>query len=179
MTQAPLFDACYLVDASSLIDLDGLNRYASGQVPPPLSYTPQERALVWDGLLRLARDGRIKLIRQVKGELERWDRAALDRLKVYRGHRVPVTNDLRRRYTALLNKYPELMPRDPAYDPADPWLIVAAQKYGFVIVTEELAKAARKSRAKTPPIPDICGREGVPCKSLRKLANEEGWLPPP
>ena len=179
MIQRRLFDPSYVVDTSSFMDLDGLNRYVSGQAPPPMSYSPQERALVWDGLLRLARDGRIKLIRQVKGELTRWDPAALERVKVYKGHRVPVTNDLRRRYTALLNKYPGLVPQDPAYDPADPWLIVAAQKYGFVIVTEELPKAIRKSKAKTPPIPDICQREGILCKSLRELANDEGWLPPP
>jgi len=65
-----------------------------------------------------------------------------------------VNNELRLRYQWLLAQYPRLIPTDPAHDPADPWLIVSAQQYGFTIVTEELPTSVRRTRPRHgPPIP--------------------------
>jgi hypothetical protein len=106
----------------------------------------------------------------------------LDRLRSFRGHKVlRQTNDLRGRYRDLMQRHPDLARAiaryDPTQDPADPWLVVNAQKHGHVVVTEELRRSVRTGRARHgPPIPDICDREGVRCISLRQLANDERWL---
>jgi hypothetical protein len=167
MTQARLW-AVFLVDTSCLMRLDGLDR----PPPDPPAYSPQERQRIWQGLTALAQDGRLKLIKQVKGELERWHPVALSRLKPIPGTRMPrVNNELRLRYQWLLAQYPRLIPADPA------WLIVSAQQYGFTIVTEELPTGVRRSRPRHgPPMPDLCNELGIPWTSLRSLAGAEGWI---
>jgi hypothetical protein len=128
--------------------------------------------------MALAEQGRLKLIKQVKEELKRWHPTALSRLKPIKGTKMPrVNNELRLRYQWLLAQYPKLIPADPAFDPADPWLVVSAQQYGFTIVTEELPTSARKTRPRHgPPIPDLCDELAIPWTSLRALARAEGWL---
>jgi hypothetical protein len=178
MTQATFLEPVYLVDASSLIDLDGMNRYLQTAPPPAANYTPRERGLIWHGLEELAAAGRLKLIKQVREELERHDLAVLQRLQVYPGARMPpVRRDLQLRYKALLAEYRDLMPKDPAYDPADPWLIVAAQKWGYTIICEEVPAAQKTKRPKTTPIPDICASKSIPCVRLRRLGNDLCWIP--
>lgn len=173
MTQSRLW-SIFLLDTSSLVRLDGLDR----PPPSPPAYSSAERLKIWVQLEALCRDNRLKVVKQVKEELSRWDPAALDRLKRHPFHRTPrLNNDLRLRYQRLLTSYPNLLPRDPKHDPADPWLIVAAQHYGMTIITDELPRSIRRSRARRgPPIPDICDDLGIPWTSLGELARAEGWI---
>lgn len=173
MTQAWLWSV-FLLDTSCPMRLDGLD----WPPPSPPAYSEQEREQVWQGLIALAREGRLKLIKQVKEELERRHPTALSRLKPIKGTKMPrVNNELRLRYQWLLAEYSRLIPDDPAFDPADPWLVVSAQQYGFTIVTEELPTSARRSRPRHgPPIPDLCDALGIPWTSLRGLARFEGWI---
>lgn len=60
-----MFDPVYLIDTCSLMRLDGLNREPPGSTP----YTVLERGLIWDGLEWLANDGRLKLIKQIRGSM--------------------------------------------------------------------------------------------------------------
>lgn len=182
MTQATFLPAVYLLDSCCPIHLEGLNRVLPGQPPGPLAFTPLERGLIWQGLERLTGEGRLQLIKQVVEELR--DPAflpVLNRLQSFRGYRVfRMSNDLRLRYRQLMTKYPELARAiaryDPQRDPADPWLIVYAQKYGYAIATEEVPSSQRRAKARRgPPIPDVCDSEGIHCVNLRRLANDEGW----
>ncbi|MEX0682350.1 MAG: hypothetical protein WD904_09565 [Dehalococcoidia bacterium] len=116
MTQAR-FWAIFSIDTSSLVTLDGLDR----PPPDPPAYTPSERAAVWLGLEDLCQNGRLKLIKQVKHELKRWNPQALERLRLFKQHELPRTNnELRLRYQRLMFVYPAMLPRDPRFDPADP-----------------------------------------------------------
>ncbi len=172
MTQATLWSIC-LLDTSSLMRLDGLD----WPLPVPAAYTPEERRDVWAKLIDLSQDGRLKLIKQVKEELKRKHPTALDRLKAIKGTKMPrINNELRQRYQWLLGQYPRLISSDPRFDPADPWLIVSALQYGYTVITEELPRSARQSRAKRPPIPDVCDAVQVQWTSLRRLAEAEGWI---
>ena len=183
MIQATFLPPVYLLDSSSPIHLEDLNRILPGQPPATPAFTAREREPIWEGLERLANDGRLVLIKQVVEELS--DPAfipVLDRLRSFRGYRVlKHTNDLRRRYRDLMRRHPDLARAiaryDPTRDPADPWLVVNAHKHGLTIVTEELRRTVRAGRPRRgPPIPDICDKEGIRCISLRHLANDEGWL---
>ena len=71
MTQFWLLAGVYVVDTSSLVTLDNKHAVLPGQPPRQPAFTLAERALIWDGLERAAKAGRIKLIRQVKAELAR------------------------------------------------------------------------------------------------------------
>ena len=173
MTQTSYVEV-YSIDTSSLMHLDGRDW------PPPVvpAFSPAERGVIWCGLEQLARGGGLKLIRQVKEELRLNHPEALKRLSVYPGHKAArLNNRLRLRYQNLLAKYPKLIPRYPNTDPADPWLVVYAQEYALVIVTEELPTGVRKSKSRTIPIPDVCQQERVPWMDIRTLANHLGWLP--
>jgi len=173
MTQARLWSA-FLLDTSCPMRLDGRDR----PPPSPPAYSDQEREQVWEGLIALAQEGRLKLVKQVKGELERRHPAALRRLKAIKGTKMPrVNNELRLRYQWLLAQYPKLIPDDPRFDPADPWLVVSAQQYGFTIMTEELPTSVKRTRPRRgPPIPDLCDELRIPWTSLRTLATAEGWI---
>ncbi len=177
MTQLA-FQPVYLCDGCCIIRLDGKDRMP----PAPPDFTPQERALIWDGLERLTGAGRLKLISQVKEELSRWHPEGLKRLVPYPGHRVNLPRSPANilLWRQVVSRYPDIGPR-PGKDPADPWLIVAAQKFRYPIVTMELALSERSPRAnKKLRIPDICALEGMPLPmNLRQLAVVEGWLPQP
>lgn len=160
------------------MELDNRHLVLPGQPPRAPSFTAIEQGLIWDGLDGLARNGRLKLITHVKMELRRWHPDALNHLKGYRGHRAPNrTPDLVRRYQVVMGQFPRLIERDPKYDPADPWLIAMAQKYGYTVVTEEKPVAERSRPGRKTPIPDVCHALGIPSVNLRGLAVLEEWLP--
>lgn len=168
----------YLLDSSSIIRLDGKDR-----VPPTSPFTADEQSKIWDGLEQFAKDGRLKLIRQVREELGRHDPAGLKRLK-----EIPGVNLIIRRTPAIVLKYqsittahPDLMKGGSRFDPADPWLILASELHGHIIVSEELSKTERTTliarKLKLERIPDVCiARRLDPAIKLRDLALQEGWI---
>ena len=167
-----------VIDTSSLVELDNKHLILPGQAPRPPSFSVEEQALIWDGLESLANGARLKLITQVKAELARWNPEALNRLKAYRGHRAPNrTPDLVRQYQAVMSQFPRLIERYPKYDPADPWLIAMALKYGYTVVTEETPAAEKARPPRKVPIPDACQALGVAWLHLRAFAELEEWIP--
>jgi len=168
----------YLIDTSSLVELDNKHLVLPGQPARLPSFSVLEQALIWDGLENLAKNGRGKLIRQVKAELERWNPDALNRLKIYPGHRAPNrTPDLVGIYQNVMSQFPRLIERYPKYDPADPWIIAMARKYGYAVVTEETPAAEKAKSPRKTPIPDVCQALGMTCLNLRGLAELEEWIP--
>jgi hypothetical protein len=168
----------YLLDSSSIIRLDGKDR-----VPPVSPFTTDEQSKIWDGLERLAKDGRLKLIRQVREELARHDPAGLKRLKEISGVNLIVrrTPDIVLKYQRITTAHPDLMKGGSRFDPADPWLILASEMHGHIIITEELSKTERTTlitrKLKLERIPDVCvARKLEPAIKLRDLAIHEGWI---
>lgn len=178
MTQARMFGRVYYIDCSSLMELENRHVILSpGKTP---TFSKLEQGLIWEGLEVLADEGRLKLIKQVRAELQRWHPVALARLNAFAGCRVPPTNnDLRRRYQTIVATYPRWAKKvvQSKYEPADPWLIASTQKYGGILITEELPAARQlRPRKNRPKIPDACEALGVPYQTLREVALEEGWL---
>ena len=168
----------YLIDSSSIIRLDGKDRN-----PPVVPYTPKEKAAIWDGLKEFADEGRLKLIKQVKEELSRHDPGGLKALKEYPRQKLIIrrTVDVVKHYRLITTKHPDLMSGGSRFDPADPWLILAAERFGYTIITEELLKRDRTTlkprRRKMDRIPDVCKiRRLKDSISLRGLAQQEGWI---
>lgn len=168
----------YLIDSCSIIRLDGKDRN-----PPVVSYTANEKEAIWDGLKEFADEGRLKLIKQVKEELRRHDPGGLKVLKEYPRQKLIIrrTADVIKHYRLITTSHPDLMRGGSRFDPADPWLILAAERYGYTIITEELLKKDRttlKSRKRNMErIPDVCKiRKLEDSIGLRDLAKLEGWI---
>jgi hypothetical protein len=168
----------FLIDSCSVIRLDGKDRN-----PPVLSYNTVERELVWSGLEAMAEVGRIKVIKEVREELERYDPDGLERLKQYPACRLIIrrTQNVVQKYQAIASAYPDLLKGGSRFNPADPWLIVAADRLDCQIVTEELLKSQRTTQTrrlqKRERIPDVCVAEGLKSTiSLRDLALKKGWI---
>ncbi|MBI4236605.1 MAG: DUF4411 family protein [Chloroflexi bacterium] len=174
MTQLGFYET-YLLDACCITRLDGKDR--RNYSPPQFSQS--ERAIIWTGLESLVGAGRLKIIRQVKDELRHLYPEGLQHLAAYPGHRLVIhrTAATIAEYQALLRKYPDIAPK-PRRGNGDPWLILAAKRFRFPIVTMELSRADRSPRAnKKMRIPDICALENITYYNLRRLAQHENWLP--
>ena len=168
----------YLIDSSSVIRLDGKDRN-----PPAQLYTAVERELVWQGLEQWAETGRIKVIKEVREELERYDPDGLKRLRQYPAQRLIVrrTQAIVQAFQNITTAHPDLMKGGSKYNPADPWLILVAEKYDYTIITEELPRSARttlkRRKQRLERIPDVCAaRTMKPITNLRDLAVKEGWI---
>jgi hypothetical protein len=171
------FSTVYLLDTCTVVGLDGKHR------PPTSQYSSAERVLIWEELETLANDGRVKLIKQVKAELKRWHPGGLARFAPYPGHRLIVkrTADVVRHYQLITTQHPDLARAGRMkFDPADPWLIVAAERHGYTVVTDELLQADRATlkgrKQREQRIPDVCKIRNVPCVKLRDLAIQLGWI---
>jgi len=182
MTQTSLgFYPIYIIDTCCVMELDNAHQVLKGQDPPAPRYTDAERAAAWEGLERLAKDRRLKIISFVRDELSAKYPAVLPKLDSFPHTRCNKTNRIRRAYQELMARHPKVRegwPPDPTWDDADPWIVAFAQTHGFVVVTEELPaeQSKRKKHRKGIPIPDLCRDEGIRCVSLRRLAGSEGWL---
>jgi hypothetical protein len=146
-------------------------------------YTISEKKAIWNGLKEFAEDGRLKLIKQVKEELRRHDPDGLKVLKEYPRQKLIIrrTADVIRRYRVITTSHPDLMRGGSRFDPADPWLILAAELYDYTIITEELLKKDRTTlkpcKQNMERIPDVCKiRRLKNSIGLRDLAKLEGWI---
>jgi hypothetical protein len=168
----------YLIDSSSVIRLDGKDHN-----PPAQLYTAVERELIWQGLETWTEAGRIKIIKEVREELQRYDPDGLNRLRQFPAHRLIIrrTAAVVQKFQEITTNHPDLMRGGSRFNPADPWLILAAEKYDYPIITEELLRSARTTQRRRQQrrerIPDVCGVRGLkPTTGLRDLAIQEGWI---
>jgi hypothetical protein len=168
----------YLIDTSSVLRLDGLDDLA-----PSDPFSSSERDAIWNGLKIFADEGRLKLIKQVKAELRKHDKRGLYKLTNYPQHELIMPRaEVAAIYRDVTSKHPDLIPRVSTSNPADPWLIVAAEKFSYTIITEEKSKADRSQHLPRrlldmERIPDVCKERGLETPiTLRELAKNEGWI---
>jgi hypothetical protein len=172
-------DEVYLLDTSSLLRLDGLDDLA-----PIDPFTDAERDAIWDGLKKFAEQGRLKIIKQVKAELKRHHKRGLYRLINSPRHEmiIPRNEATSRIYRDVTSKHPDLIPVVSTRNPADPWLIVAAEISEYRIICEEKSKEERsqhqpRRKLDQERIPDVCKARHLPAPiKLRDLAKQEGWI---
>jgi Domain of unknown function (DUF4411) len=132
--------------------------------------------------------GTIEGYQEVREELERYDPDGLERLKQYPACRLIIrrTQKIVQQYQAITSAHPDLMKGGSRFNPADPWLILVAEKLNCRIITEELLKSQRTTQTprlqKRERIPDVCASRQFkprgldPTISLRDLALLEGWI---
>jgi Domain of unknown function (DUF4411) len=153
----------------SVVRLDGKDGNPSAQ-----PFTEAEQAAIWEGLEKLAEEGRIKLVKQVKSELWRHDRKG--RARLFKSS--PVI----KLYRDVTTNHSDLMKGGSRRDPGDPWLIVAAELFDYTIICEELLKKDRspplpRRKRMMERIPDVCqARRLRDAIRLRDLAKQEGWI---
>ena len=150
-----------------------------------IQYTASERMSIWAGIEVLANDGRLRILDQVLEELGRKYPEVLPRLASLDDYRAPrTTNALRILFSQVIAECPDLLDEDSPYEQADGWLVASAVEYGYCVTTDELPSALRTSKRSKVHIPDACeslpGKIGcakIRCRTLREIANDEGWLP--
>jgi hypothetical protein len=140
------------------------------------------RDQIWLHLETMITSDRLKTVPQFWPELEFNDQESYKRL--YRHHdkfTIPTDDDTDFRVLNLISKHPTIIDYRLHYtrEPADPYLVVYAQKYGVAIITDEKPLAQRIGRRKNRRhmIPDVCNAEGIKCKCLEDFLRDEGVVP--
>jgi len=158
----------YLLDTSCFMSLDGIGRTNR--------FGDAERERIWKGIQSLG--GRVTIITHVRTELKKnYPTGKLpDRIKSLpcKMTGLPIVS-VAKRVKNILDNFPTLINVNSPHtrDPADPWIIAAAQEYGYVVVTEELKKSVRQHDKDRDHIPDVCDALGVKCITLRDFIIAE------
>ena len=167
---------CHLIDCSSIMVFSGAD-YAN-----PMRFTTY-REQIWTFLENKVDSDKLKTVPQVWGELEFNDPAAWERLRPRRNQfLLPSEHDTDLRIINILSKYPKLVDKNQHYtrDPADPYLIAYAQKWGLPIICDEkpLEQRIGARKSKRLMIPDVCKLEkNMICINLEKYLKDEGVIP--
>ena len=142
------------------------------------------REQIWVHLENMISADRLKTVAQVLPELEFNDPESYKRLYPLRDKFVVPTDDQTDfRVLNLISKYPRIIDKGQTYtrEPADPYLIVYAQKLGIPIINDEKSLAQRTGARKNRRlmIPDVCEREGMKGQSicLEKFLKDNGVIP--
>ncbi len=129
-------------------------------------YVRQDRQRIYDGVVSLARAGRVRTVRQVFDELKKFE-DQYGALKEYRSLlQIPAEQQFVENVSNIITQLGENAPwlweqvggRNP--DPADPWLIAVAATYGYTVVTNENPRSPKR-------IPAACRLPSVACSCIR------------
>src|SRR6185503_11379433 len=94
----------YLIDTSSVLRLDGIDDLA-----PKDPFSDSERVAIWEGLKKFSTDGRLKVIKQVKGELRRLYKRGLYKLTSFPNHELLMKKaDVTKIYQDVTSNHPDL-----------------------------------------------------------------------
>ena len=122
--------------------------------------------MVWDTVIRLIEEGRLKTVEQVVAELKNVDEAAYARVRHYNLEFVErITPDLFKEAGRISQTHPRMSRPWHQNDSADPWLVATAKLNGYVVVTDERNRRGR--------IPMVCGKENVECMDLAAFIEAE------
>jgi len=141
------------------------------------------REQIWTFLENQIDSDKLKTVPQVWGELEFNDSASHTRLSPRRNQFLLASeHDTDLRIINILSKYHKLVDSNQMFtrEPADPYLIAYAQKYGIPIICEEKSLEERigKRKNKRLNIPDVCKLEkNLVCKKLEIYLKDEGVIP--
>lgn len=107
----------------------------------------------------------------VRDELVRKDDEVSQWARTQSGLFVPLDEDVQKETAATLERCPKLVGKGGGRNMADPFVIGLALAIGGVVVTEETPSG----NLDKPRIPDVCKELGVPCLSLVRFIQAQGW----
>jgi hypothetical protein len=121
---------------------------------------------IYNGLILMAANGRLKTVRQALDEVKKFD-GAYDFIKT---HRDTFQIETEQQYCADVSDKIEYLGKNAAYlwpqtggknpDPADPWLVAVASCYGYTLVTNESPRREKR-------IPAACKLPRSSCRCIR------------
>jgi len=149
----------YAIDTSSLMEV-------------ARCYSPSQASRVWDGIVGLIKNGRLKSSEFVMEELERNDAAAYQRLRQHRSCLVvSMTPVLAGEAGQIAYRFPKMSrPRNPR-ERGDTWVIAIAKVHTLIVVCNESTSDGKKQK-----MPWVCGQLGVQCEDLQWLVQTEQLL---
>ncbi|MBF0562046.1 MAG: DUF4411 family protein [Alphaproteobacteria bacterium] len=148
----------YSIDSSALIH--GWRR----------AYRPKNFGFVWDHLNLLIQEGRLKASIEILNELKKKDDELFKWCKERREFLfVEIDDACQSEVIRIMAAYPRLVDTVKGRSGGDPFVIaLAATTQPFMtVVTEESPGKQR--------IPDVCNNEGIPCKRLADMIEQEDW----
>ena len=121
---------------------------------------------IYEALIGMAREKKLRTVRQTFDELKRFG-TVTDILKPYRNFfQISAEEQFHKDVSALI----ELLGNKASYlweqtggknpDPADPWIVAVAAKYGYTVVTNESPRSTMR-------IPAACKLPEVKCRCIR------------
>jgi hypothetical protein len=127
----------------------------------------RDSAAIYDALIGMAKNGRLRTVRQTFDELKRFG-SQYDILKDYR-EIFQISID--KQFDPRVSAYIETLGNEAGYlweqtggarnpDPADPWMVAVAATYRWTVVTNE-------SPRKTMRIPAACRHPQINCRCIR------------
>jgi len=150
---------------------------------PTFTYSPDEKIHIWDNLISLAKNKQALVVTQVIDELNRHYTADISWLSNFdciicrAGHDPALdtlVGEIQRLHRTLVNVHVSHI-----FEPADPWLIAVAKKYGYTLVTSELGLfEGRTTDLSKEHIPDVCNDPviNVSCIHFPQLVIDENLL---
>lgn len=165
-------DLYYVVDTSSFIHMK--------QVYPASTFSS-----LWEECKTLINNNRLGSPIEVLTELERKEDDVYNWCKGLQTKLFYNNLDQIHLVQEILTNFPKLINVKSDHDPADPYVIAMAlnkkdgpQKPLFntikdvMVVTEEKYNGKKRNRC----IPDVCAYYGIPCISLLRMIELEGWV---
>jgi hypothetical protein len=141
------------------------------------------REQIWKHIESVIDNNQLKTVRQAWIELEFNDPDSSSRLHSRQETFITSSDDQTDfRVLNLISKYPKLIDYRQTYtrEPADPYLITYAQKWGAPIISDEkpLSQRTGTSKNRRMPIPDVCAQENIVCLNLETYLKSKGIIPP-
>lgn len=140
----------YVFDTSSLFNVSDINHSED----------------VWELIIRLVNEGRIKTVAYVMEELERVKQEAYLRLKeLSKELVVNISSQLYEEAGRITYQYRNMSRPRCTFNIADPWVVALAKISNGTVVTDENNKRRR--------MPKVCNRENIPFLNLEKFIQSE------
>lgn len=120
---------------------------------------------------KAAQHGEILLIDEAILEIKRKDDGIYQWVKAREAMIVPIDEEVQKRLSGIMNKYPRLVDTRKNRSGCDPWVIALAEARSLTVVTGEKSTGSLIR----PKIPDVCKDMGIPSIEIIDFFRKQGW----